>query len=1152
MPTAPIMPSPQFIHLRLHSEYSITDGIVRIDDAVARASSDAMPALALTDLSNLFGLVKFYLAARNSGIKPIVGCDIWISNELDRERPSRLLLLVQNLDGYRTLSALLSRAYRENRVRGRAELQQAWFDEMDTEGLIALSGAQLGDVGLALLAGNEAVAMRSASRWAALFPDRYYLEIQRTGQAEAENCLRLSLPLADQLGLPVVATHPVQFLDSSDYKAHEARVCIAEGALLGDRRRQRVFTETQYFKTQVEMAVLFADLPQVLLNSVEIAKRCSLNLELGISRLPQFPTPDGVPLEVFLRQRAQDGLMSRMQVLYADERAREERYPEYQTRLDFELSMIIQMGFPGYFLIVADFINWAKCNGVPVGPGRGSGAGSLVAYVLGITDLDPLPYDLLFERFLNPERVSMPDFDVDFCQDGRERVINYVKEKYGRDAVSQIVTFGTLGSKSVIRDVGRVLDLPYNLCDQLSKLIPIEGVKPVSLRRALALEPQLKERYDNEEDVHELFNLAEKLEDLTRNVGMHAGGVLIAPGKISDFCPVYIADGSDSAVSQFDKDDVEKAGLVKFDFLGLRTLTILDWAMRYVAKLAPDGKLPFTLESLPLNDRASFNLLKSGKTTAVFQLESRGMKDLIRRLQPDCFEDVVALVALFRPGPLESGMVDDFINRKHGKARVDYMHPMLEATLKPTYGVIVYQEQVMQIAQVMGGYTLGSADLLRRAMGKKKAEEMAEHRDIFVNGAVKKGVEAKLATSIFNLMEKFAGYGFNKSHSAAYALVAYHTAYLKAHYPAAYMAATLSADMDDTDKVKLFYEDALAIGLEILPPDINRSGYRFIPENERQIRYGLGAIKGTGEAAIIAIMAAREQNGAYVDLFDLVQRVDKRSVNRRALESLSRAGAFDSIHNHRAALLASVAMAMELAEQTAADVNQVSLFADLDSHADTQPRLVELPRWRDKEQLLQEKAALGFYFSGHPFDAYAAELKALVKIRLDNLQPGPQPVLLAGIITAMRTQMTRRGKMAFVMLDDGFATVEVPVFNEVFERHRDWLKEDQLLLVEGKISKDDYSGGVRINVDKLFDITSARTQYAKALQVTVRQPLTVAQLQSLLRPYCDTDSGCPVRLCYRLAHAAAELELGAAWRVRLHDDLLAVLQADSGDVVVCY
>ena len=1144
------MPNSQFIHLRLHSEYSISDGIVRIDDAVARAVQDAMPALALTDLSNVFGLLKFYEAARAKGVKPVVGCDVWVTNELERDRPSRLGLLVQNVTGYRTLSVLLTRANLENRERGRAEIRQSWFDELDCTGLIVLSGAQLGDVGVALLSNNLDGAVAAAQRWAALFPDRYYLEIQRTGQTDAENCLNLTLPLAAELSLPVVATHPIQFLDADDFKAHEARVCIAEGALLGDRRRHRAYTETQYFKTQAEMLALFADVPDACANTIEIAKRCSLNLELGKSKLPQFPTPEGMTLDDFLRQRSAEGLAMRMQVLYPDAAERERNYPSYESRLDFELTTIIQMGFPGYFLIVADFINWAKHNGVPVGPGRGSGAGSLVAYVLNITDIDPLPYDLLFERFLNPERVSMPDFDIDFCQDGRDRVINYVKDKYGRNAVSQIVTFGTLGSKSVIRDVGRVLDLPYTLCDQLSKLIPIEGVKPVSLAKALEIEPQLKDRYDNEEDVRELFALASKLEDLTRNVGMHAGGVLIAPGQLTDFCPLYQAEGSDSAVSQFDKDDVEKAGLVKFDFLGLRTLTILDWTMRYVAQLSVDGIAPFSLETLPLNDRASFNLLKACKTTAVFQLESRGMKDLIRRLQPDCFEDVVALVALFRPGPLESGMVDDFINRKHGKAKVDYMHPSLEATLKPTYGVIVYQEQVMQIAQVMGGYTLGSADMLRRAMGKKKAEEMAEHRDIFVNGAVAKNIDAKQATYIFDLMEKFAGYGFNKSHSAAYALVAYHTAYLKAHHPAAFMAATLSADMDDTDKVKNFYEDALATNLEILPPDINCSGYRFAPENNRQVRYGLGAIKGTGEAAIAAIVAARETDGLFIDLFDLVTRVDKRSINRRTLESLVRAGALDSLNDNRAALLASVGVALDMANQVAANANQVGLFDDFDSHPETRMSLVEVPRWSEKEQLLQEKTALGFYYSGHPFNAYAAELKSLLKIRLDKLAPSPNPVLLAGVIVSMRTQVTRRGKMAFVLLDDGTAVVEVPIFNEMFERHRDSLKEDQLLLVEGKVSKDDYSGGLRINVDKLFDVTSARTRYAKSLRLQVTSAHSVQQLQALLDPFRSNAEACQVICHLILTDAETDLILGDTWRVLLHDDLLIAVRGYLGDVAV--
>ncbi len=1134
------MNDPRFVHLRLHSEYSITDGIVRVDEAVACAVQDGMPALALTDLSNVFGLVKFYQAARSKGIKPVAGCDVWIGQAGQADRLSRLLLLVQSADGFRRLSQWLTRAFRENQSRGRAMIDPAWLTADQTDGLIALSAAQAGDVGQAVLAGNIPLASSLASQWAERFPGRYYLEIQRTGSPEAEDCLQGSLVLADKLGLPVVATHPVQFLDRQDFKAHEARVCIAEGSLLGDRRRSRQFTAEQYFKTQAEMAELFADLPVALANSVAIAKRCSLVMTLGKSQLPQFPTPAGMSLDDYLRQRTADGLQERLLVRFPDAGQREQQTPVYEERMRFELATIIQMGFPGYFLIVADFINWAKHNDVPVGPGRGSGAGSLVAWALGITDLDPLPYDLLFERFLNPERVSMPDFDVDFCQDGRERVINYVKDKYGHDAVSQIATFGTLGSRSVIRDVGRVLDMPYTLCDQLSKLIPIEGVKPVSLAKALELEPQLKERYDNEEDVHELFELAERLEDLTRNVGMHAGGVLIAPGKISDFCPVYVADGSDSVVSQFDKDDVEKVGLVKFDFLGLRTLTILDWAMRYVARLSPDGQAPFRLDSISLDDRASYELLKSSRTTAVFQLESRGMKDLIRRLQPDCFEDVVALVALFRPGPLESGMVDDFINRKHGRAKVDYMHPSLEATLKPTYGVIVYQEQVMQIAQIMGGYTLGGADLLRRAMGKKKAEEMAAHRDIFVAGAEKQGIDGQLAAGIFDLMEKFAGYGFNKSHSAAYALVAYQTAFLKAHHPAAFMAATLSADMDDTDKVKLFHDDACAIGLEFLPPDINLSGYRFEPENQRQIRYGLGAIKGTGDAAISVILAARQQDGAFASLFDLVKRVDRRTVNRRVLESLIRAGAFDSLDDNRAAMLASLGQAMELAEQQAASAGQASLFGGGEDLTDSFEPVAAQP-WDEQQRLLEEKSALGFYFSGHPYDVWAAELAPLVRQTLDRLQPAREPVLLAGIIVSQRTQMTRRGKMAFVMLDDGRGMVEVPIFNELFERHRDWLREDQLLLVEGKVVRDDYSGGLRIQVDRLYDLARARTRFARRLELQVPATTTIGQLQDQFRAWCDADAGCPVYLFCRLPGVVAEIELGDDWRLVLHPELLQSL-----------
>ena len=1131
------MAEPGFIHLRLHSEYSITDGLVRVDEAVSKARDVAMPALGLTDLSNVFGWVKYYRAAREKGVKPIFGCDVWISNDTDRNRPSRALLLVQHREGYRRLCELLSRAYRENLYRGRAEINPDWFLE-GSDGLLALSGGFQSGVAQALLSNSEAAARKQAELWAKAFPGRYFLELQRFGLAETEQLIDGLLEVGADLGIPSVATHPIQYLNPEDYKAHEARVCIAEGYLLADSRRPKSFTAEQYFKSPAEMAELFADLPEALANSVEIAKRCNLSLELGKSKLPLFPTPNNQSLNDYIRERSEEGLAERMAFLYPKEEVRQARYPEYKERLAFELGTITQMGFPGYFLIVADFINWAKNNGVPVGPGRGSGAGSLVAYSLGITDLDPLRYDLLFERFLNPERVSMPDFDVDFCQDNRERVIQYVKDRYGHDAVSQIATFGTLGSKSVIRDVGRVLDMPYTYCDKLTKLVPIEGVKPVSLKKALEMEPQLKERYDQEEEVRELFILAERLEELTRNVGMHAGGVLIAPGKLTDFCPLYRQEGAENYVSQFDKDDVEAIGLVKFDFLGLRTLTILDEAVRFVRR--HDGMQHFRLEGLTLDDPAVYKLFGDGNTTAVFQSESRSAKDLERKLKADCFEDIIALMALNRPGPLGSGMVDDFIARKQGKQKPEYFHPDLEPVLKSTYGIIVYQEQVMLIAQILAGYTLGGADLLRRAMGKKKPEEMAKQRQIFLDGAKQRGVDDRVSGRLFDLMEKFAEYGFNKSHSAAYALIAYQTAWLKAHYPAAFMAATLSSEMADTDKVRIFCEDCKTNVITMLPPDINQSGYRFEPVGDKQIRYGLGAIKGSGEAAISAIVQARSEGGAFTGLFDLVRRVDKRYLNRRVLEALVKAGAFDSLTPNRASLMASISTAMNAADQAARGGAQDSLFGESDSTENGNP-YIEAPQWGEREGLLQEKSAMGFYFSGHPFSAYAGELSGFVRQRLAELEPARELKLLAGIIVSIRTQMSRRGKMAIVLLDDGTSPLEVVVFSETFEAHRDWLKEDELLIVEGKVSRDDYSGGLRVTADKVFDMNTARTLYARELRLACNGQSNGAKLKELLGPYISQEDGCPVRITYFNGQAVCEVSLGNSWKVKLHDRLIESL-----------
>ena len=1107
----------------MHSEYSVNDGIVRLDDAVRRAAEDGMPALALTDAANLFGMVKFYGAARGAGVKPIVGADCWLQNDADREKPWRILLLCASHAGYLRLCELLSRAWLRNQHRGRGELSRAWLEE-GAEGLIALSGAAAGDVGQALLAGHSEAAEREAKRWAAAFPGRYYIELQRAGHPNTEALVSRSVALATRLGLPVVATHPVQFLAADDFKAHEARVCISQGYVLGDQRRPKQFTPEQYFKSQAEMAKLFADIPQALANSVEVARRCNLQVVLGKSRLPAFPTPKGMSVDDYLREEAHSGL--------------KKRGLANVERLEFELKTIIQMGFAGYFLIVADFINWAKSNGVPVGPGRGSGAGSLVAYSLGITDLDPLKYDLLFERFLNPERVSMPDFDIDFCQDGRDKVIDYVRNKYGDESVSQIATFGTMAARAVVRDVGRVLDLGYNFCDQIAKLIPFQPGRTITLRDAREIEPLLAEREEKEDEVRELLELGEKLEGLVRNVGMHAGGVLIAPGRLTDFCALYAAEGTTHVISQFDKDDVEAVGLVKFDFLGLTTLTILDWASRFVREMGDKG---FALEKVPLDDSETYKLLSAGNTTAVFQLESRGMRDLIKRAKPDRFEDVIALVALYRPGPMD--LIPDYIARKHGQSRVDYLDPRLQPILGPTYGIMVYQEQVMQIAQVIGGYTLGGADLLRRAMGKKKPEEMAQQRDIFVAGAMKDGLSKSKATQLFDLMEKFAGYGFNKSHAAAYALLAYHTAYMKAHHAAAFSAANLSAVMDDTDKVRPLYEDAAANGVKILPPDVNASGYRFVPVDAKTVRYGLGAIRGTGESAIAAVLEARKA-GPFKGLHDLCCRVDKRIVNRRVIEALVRAGAFDSIDPQRARLLASVGRALEAAEQAERQASQNSLFGDAEAPRGGAHVVVEAPAWDAKQKLMEEKAALGFTLSGHLFSVYEGLLSGFPRTPLSRLAASESRVWMAGTLASVRSQMTRRGRMMVVVLDDATAQVEVTVFNELFEKHRDKLKEDALLVVAGKVQRDDFSGGLRVLAEDLLDLEALSGRYAARLKLAMNGGADAKRLQQALAPYRASGPGtCQVVVSYGNGAAACEVVLGDAWRVRPDGKLIDELGA---------
>jgi DNA polymerase-3 subunit alpha len=832
---------PAFVHLRLHTEYSLNDSVVRVPELIAAVAAGGMPAVAVTDEGNLFAMVKFYREALRAGVKPLIGVDLLVGEEAERQAPTRLTLLCQSQAGYRNLARLVSRTYLEGQARGAPRLERSWLTRDALAGLIALSGGTEGEVGRALINARPEDAARVLQAWLELFPGRFYLEVQRLGRPFEETYIAAAVALGAQHAVPLVATNDVRFLKPAEFESHEARVCIHDGALLADATRVRRYSRQQYLRSAQEMAALFADLPEALANTVQIARRCSLTLNLGEARLPQYPLPAGVSTEGYLREQAARGLGERLAASARDSAG-------YQERLGTELDVICQMGFAGYFLIVADFIRWARENGVPVGPGRGSGAGSLVAYSLRITDLDPLEHELLFERFLNPERVSMPDFDIDFCMEGRDRVIGYVAQKYGPERVSQIITYGTMAAKAVVRDVGRVLGMSYGFVDRIAKLVPFE--LGITLEAALQKEPELQRLYQGEEEVRNLIDLARSLEGLTRNAGMHAGGVVIAPSVLTDFTPLYRDASGGAVVTQFDKDDVEAAGLVKFDFLGLRTLTIIERAVALINRDRAAGSAPLKVSALPMDDAPTYALLKACRTTAVFQLESRGMKDLVRRLQPDRFEEIVALVALFRPGPLQSGMVDDFINRKHGRGEgpIDYLHPRLEPILKPTYGVILYQEQVMQIAQVLAGYTLGGADLLRRAMGKKKAEEMALQRSVFVRGATERGVREHVAAHIFDLMEKFAGYGFNKSHSAAYALLSYQTAYLKAHHPAAFMAAVLSADMDNTDKVVTLIKECTDMDLEVHPPEVNSSHYEFVASDARRIRYGLGRCVAWGRA----------------------------------------------------------------------------------------------------------------------------------------------------------------------------------------------------------------------------------------------------------------------------------------------------------------
>jgi DNA polymerase-3 subunit alpha len=1154
-----------FVHLRLHTEFSIVDGTNRIDEIVKAAAADHQPALAITDLNNLFGAIKFYKEARGAGVKPIIGAEILLQGlAKDASVLSRMVVLVQDRRGYLNLCELLARAWTANVVKAQGVCKLEWLREIG-EGLIVLSGAQAGPVGQALVQGDAQRAGDIALQLASIFPHRFYLEVQRAGRVDDEAHVAAAVQLAARLNLPVVATHPVQFTREDDYEAHEARVCIAEGEILGNQRRVRKFTREQFFKPQAAMEQLFADLPSAVANTAEIARRCNLVLQLGKPHLPDYPTPeiDGrrMPIEEYFRFASHAGLKERLAQLYPEPSRREQERPRYEQRLEFEIDTIVKMGFPGYFLIVGDFINWAKSHGCPVGPGRGSGAGSLVAYSLKITDLDPLEYKLLFERFLNPERVSMPDFDIDFCQSNRDRVIDYVKEKYGKEAVSQIATFGTMAARAAIRDVGRVLDMSYTFCDGISKLIPNKPGQHITIDGALKAEPLLAERLAKEDEVKTLLGLAQKLEGLTRNVGMHAGGVLIAPGKLTEFTPLYQQPGSDSAVSQYDKDDVEAAGLVKFDFLGLATLTILEIAKDFI-RGRHKGQENFAFEGVPLDDPHTYRLFADGKTEAVFQFESRGMQGMLRDAKPSRLEDLIALNAMFRPGPMEN--IPSFCARKNGREDVVYPHPLLEPVLSETYGIMVYQEQVMQAAQILGGYSLGGADLLRRAMGKKKAEEMAEHRQVFRNGAAKQGIGEAKADEIFDLMEKFAGYGFNKSHAAAYSLLAYHTGWLKVHYTAEFFCANMTVEMDDTDKLKVLFEDAQKnFGLSFEPPDVNRGSYRFEPISDKVIRYGLGAVKGTGQQAIDAIVKARQEGGAFKSLYDFCVRVDRTRLNKRTVEALVKAGAFDSLQLNRASLIASVDRAFDFANAAEANANQGGLFDMGDSHAAStqEPPLVDATPWGVKERLTFEKTAIGFYLSGHLFDEVALEVRRFVKRQIDELIDTREPQLLAGIVSDFRVINGQRGKLALFKLDDKSGVIEATADEAVINAHRNLLKDDELIIVSARLQPDRFTGGFRLNVNQVWDLATARCRFGKFLLVVVNgKAPDVRRLVREFPPKRDLSEqgelvrGLNVRLAVHRDGAIAQLQLGDEARFFPSDAALAswMAQADQGTAQVVY
>ena len=1135
-----------FVHLHLHSEYSLVDGIIRVDELVEHSLNHGYHSVALTDLTNLFGLIGFYRSARNKGIKPIVGAEINVAKDKDSLH-APLVLLAMNKQGYINLTKLVSKAYVEGQINGEPIVLFSWLEEF-SDGIIALSGGMEGHIGNSILAGNKQLSESRVDFFKNIFKENFFIEIQRLGKPNEKEYNDSVLQLASDMQIPVVATNNVRFLNPvdpdispSDFEAHEARVCIQRGETLDDPRRPKNYTEQQFFRSKEEMINLFADLPEALINTVKIAEKCNLDLELGKFYLPDFEVPEEFSREEFLRKLSKEGLLDRIKEIKGSVDPYKIDESQYIQRLDYELDMICKLDFAGYFLIVADFVNWAQKNDIPVGPGRGSGAGSIVAYSLGITAIDPIRYDLLFERFLNPERVSNPDFDIDFCIEGRDKVLEYVTNKYGKDSVAQISTRGTMAARAVLRDVVRVLGKPYGFGDRLAKAIP--DVLGISLEEAFE-EKQFKETIEESDESKEVFDMALKLEGLSRSVGTHAAGVVIAPTALTDFTPLFLDSDKGTVASQFDMGDVESAGLVKFDFLGLKTLTVIDQSVRRINSTLKETEEKLNIDNLSLKDQKTFELLQRGETTAIFQLESKGMRDYLKQLIPNDFEDIVSMNALYRPGALGMNMVDSYINRKHGKEEVTYGHESVKKILGTTYGVIVYQEQVMQIAQELSGFSLGQADILRRAMGKKKKEEMESLRSTFVDGAVKKDVNERYAANLFDQIEQFAGYGFNRSHSVGYALIAYQTAWLKAHYPGEFMASVLSCDLGNTDNIQLFVDDCKNIGLTVLSPDINQSSYKFENPNNKTILYGLGAIKGIGESLVDKIISEREEE-KFKDMYDFCLRVGFKRINRRILTTLIGSGAMDAL-GKRQDLFARIDSCLKNAEQ--ASERDKSNIRDLFGEEIITPEINEIDEEVEFDEVSAEWSALGFYLDSHPLENKKKEVRNMCGFFISELQSETHNQRISGCLIQFNVRSGRRGRFAFATLDDGSGKIEVSIWADAFEKYRNLLKKGQVLVVEGMVEKDAYSDSQRHKMiaERILTFDQARREFVKNIKIDIEDSANTEDIVGSLKEIANSDDGNLVLISYKGNTAKADIVLPKNFSVNLDDSSIKALDKRFG------